>query len=265
MVKNSNHPHRPPHVGLFVTCLVNALRPSVGFSAIELLEQSGCRVTVPENQTCCGQPGFNSGDVDNSRHIAKQVVRTFEAFDYLVVPSGSCAGMIARHYPDDVFRTDPVWKRRARRLAEKTYELTGFLADVMAYCPPQPIHALGHLHVTYHDSCSCLRQMRVRHQPRQLLQCLCGVEVDEMVDTDVCCGFGGSFSFKMPDLSGALADDKIDNALATGAEMLLGADMGCLLHLAGRIRRRGDKLAVRHVAEVLCGRIDAAPIGEEEG
>jgi L-lactate dehydrogenase complex protein LldE len=264
MVQHLNDKHGAPHVGLFVTCLANALRPSVGFSAIELLEQAGARVTVPENQTCCGQPGFNSGDFDNSRKIARQVIRTFEAFDYLVVPSGSCAGMIARHYPDDLFRQDPVWERRARRLAEKTYELTGFLTDVMDYSPPQPIHELGHLHVTYHDSCSCLRQMKIRQQPRQLLKRLCNIDVDEMADTDVCCGFGGSFSLKMPELSGAIADNKIENALATGAEVLVAADMGCLLHLAGRLRRRGEKLAVRHVAEVLCGRIDAAPIGAEE-
>ena len=253
----------PPRVGLFVTCLVNAVRPLVGFSAMELLERAGCKVTVPGNQTCCGQPGFNSGDLKSTRKIARQVIRTFEHFDYVVVPSGSCAGMIARHYPADLFGEDEAWERRARRLAGKTYELTGFLADVMAYSPARPLHDFSHLHATYHDSCSCLREMKVKEQPRRLLKTICNIDIDEMADTDVCCGFGGAFSIKMPQVSAGIADKKIENALATGADLMLSADMGCLLHLSGRLKRRGELLKVRHVAEVLAGRIDVPAIGWE--
>ena len=254
---------RLPRVGLFVTCLVNAMRPSVGFSAIELLERAGCTVTVPKYQACCGQPGFNSGDLKNTKKIARQVIETFERFDYVVVPSGSCAGMIANHYPTDLFGEDEAWERRARRLAEKTYELTGFLADVMAYSPAKPLHDFSHLHTTYHDSCSCLREMKVKEQPRQLLKTLCNIDIHEMADTDVCCGFGGTFSIKMPQVSAGIADKKIVNALATGADLMLAADMGCLLHLSGRLKRRGESMKVRHVAEVLAGRIDGPAIGWE--
>ncbi len=263
MVNRNHDESRSPRVGLFVTCLVNAMRPSVGFSAMELLERAGCTVVVPTNQTCCGQPGFNSGDFKNSRKIARQVIGAFEHFDYVVVPSGSCAGMIARHYPTGLFGEDEAWGARARRLAEKTYELTGFLTDVMAFSPPEPLHDFSHLHVTYHDSCSCLREMKVKSQPRELLKTLCNIDVDEMVDTDVCCGFGGSFSVKMPQVSAGVADKKIENAWATGADMMLAADMGCLLHLAGRLKRRNESLEGRHVAEVLAGRIDGPAIGEE--
>ncbi|MBV9991994.1 MAG: (Fe-S)-binding protein [Alphaproteobacteria bacterium] len=229
-----------PRVGLFVTCLVDLVRPRIGFAAVKLLEQAGCEVAVPRAQTCCGQPAWNAGADKDAQAIARRVVKVFAEFDYVVAPSGSCAGMIKRHYAE-VLKDDPA----ARALAAKTYELTKFLVDVrgmtVATVPPTK--------ACYHDSCSSLRENGVRAQPRKLL----GGAVVEMADRDVCCGFGGLFSVKYSEISERMADDKIADARATGAEMLIGGDLGCLLHLEGRMRRQGEPLVVRHVAEVLAG------------
>jgi L-lactate dehydrogenase complex protein LldE len=232
-----------PRVGLFVTCLVDLVRPQVGFAAVKLLEQSGCEVIVPRAQTCCGQPAWNAGADSHARDIAERVVATFGEFDYVVAPSGSCAGMIKRHYPD-VLNNDP----RALALAARTHELTSFLVNVRgmtgvaAKCPAR---------ACYHDSCSSLREMRVHDQPRRLLASVEGLSISELSDGEVCCGFGGLFSVKYPEISERMADDKIADAGATGADMLIGADLGCLLHLEGRMRRLGKAMRVRHVAEVL--------------
>ncbi|SMD11764.1 L-lactate dehydrogenase complex protein LldE [Desulfocicer vacuolatum DSM 3385] len=262
MVQDRSSVPRPTQVGLFVTCLVNLMRPSVGLAAIELLEQAGCVVEVPPGQSCCGQPGYNSGDIENSRKLARQVIAAFEAFDYVVVPSGSCAGMIAHHYPNSLFEGDPDWAQRARNLGAKTFELMSFLTDVMNFVPEQPLYDLSERHVTYHDSCCGLREMKVKEQPRQLLKKICNIDIDEMEETEECCGFGGSFSAKMPQISARLADNKIENAEATGADLLLGGDLGCLLHLSGRLRRQGKTLKVHHAAEILAGQINGPAIGE---
>ena len=227
-----------PRVGLFVTCLVDLVRPSVGFAAAKLLEQAGCDVDVPRTQTCCGQPAWNAGADADARAIANRVIAAFAGFDYVVAPSGSCAGMIKRHYVE-FLDDDP----RARALAAKTYELTRFLVDVRG----MGTVAVPRLKACYHDSCSSLRENGVRAQPRALL----GDAVTEMADRDVCCGFGGLFSVKYPEISERMADDKIAAAEATGADELIGGDLGCLLHLEGRMRRRGKTMRVRHIAEVL--------------
>jgi L-lactate dehydrogenase complex protein LldE len=232
-----------PRVGLFVTCLVDLVRPQVGFAAVKLLEQSGCDVVVPQAQTCCGQPAWNAGADKDARAIAEQVIAVFSEFDYVVAPSGSCAGMIKRHYPE-VLNNDP----RALALAAKTHELTSFLVNVRGM---RSVAAKSETRACYHDSCSGLREMRVRDQPRQLLASVEGLSVSELADRDVCCGFGGLFSVKYPEISERMADDKIADATATGAEMLIGGDLGCLLHLEGRMRRQGKTMRVRHVAEVL--------------
>ncbi|HWA92723.1 MAG TPA: (Fe-S)-binding protein [Rhizomicrobium sp.] len=226
-----------PRVGLFVTCLVDLVRPRIGFAAAKLLEQAGCEVVVP-TQTCCGQPAWNAGADADARAIALQVIEAFSPFDYVVAPSGSCAGMIKRHYVE-VLPDDP----RARALAAKTYELTKFLVDVRG------VAALTTVKACYHDSCSSLRENGVRAEPRKLL----GDSVTEMADRDVCCGFGGLFSVKYPEISERMADDKIAAIEATGADMLIGGDLGCLLHLEGRMRRLAKTMRVRHVAEVLAG------------
>jgi len=232
-----------PRVGLFVTCLVDLVRPQIGFAAVKLLEQSGCDVVVPWAQTCCGQPAWNAGVDKDARAIAEQVLAVFSAFDYVVAPSGSCAGMIKRHYPE-VLKNDP----RALALAAKTYELTSFLVNIRGM---ESVAAKCEARACYHDSCSGLRELRVRNQPRQLLASVEGLSVSELTDGEVCCGFGGLFSVKYPEISERMADDKIADAGATGADMLIGGDLGCLLHLEGRMRRQGKTMRVRHVAEVL--------------
>ena len=248
---------KTPHVGLFVTCIVDMMRPVVGFATLKLLEDAGCRVSVPESQTCCGQPAYNSGDRADASALAKRVIATYEPFDYVVMPSGSCAGMIRIHYPD-LFADDPQWRDRARCLADKTFELTGFLADVLkADITPPAFKA----HATYHDSCSGLREMGIKDQPRKLLQKVEGLTLSEAERAEECCGFGGTFALKYTDISAAMVDRKVDAVLASGADVVLGGDMGCLMNIAGKITRRGEATQVRHVAEVLSGLTDTPSIG----
>lgn len=251
----------PPRVALFVTCLANVFRPTVAESSVELLRAAGCEVHVPLGQSCCGQPGYNSGAIASARPVAQGLIRTFEDFDYLVAPSGSCAGMIRHHYPR-LFADDPPWRERAQALGDKTFELTAFLADVMHFAPA-PTRGTAARTITYHDSCAGLRELGIRAQPRQLLAAA-GVTLTEMQGTEVCCGFGGSFCAKLPEISVAMADEKLDNALAAGADMLVGGDLGCLLHLCGRAQAAGKSLEFRHVSELLAGRLDRAALGKEQ-
>ncbi|NQV85363.1 MAG: (Fe-S)-binding protein [Rhodospirillales bacterium] len=257
---SENTPHAPT-VGLFATCLVDLTRPSVGFAAAKLLEDAGCRVVVPGAQSCCGQPAYNSGDNADARMIAEKVISVFEEFDYVVAPSGSCAGMIRHHFPA-LFEGDAGWLERAKVLAEKTFELTSFLVDVMGVDNLKVDYAGV---VTYHDGCSGLREMGVRDQPRKLLGQVTGIALKEGAERETCCGFGGLFCVKYPDISGRMVDAKVDDILATGADTLLAGDLGCLMNIAGRLQRRGASVRVRHVAEVLAGLADDAPLGEPEG
>ena len=207
---------KSPHVALFVTCLIDAWRPVVGFAAVKLLEEAGCRVTVPPQQTCCGQPAMNSGDKNDAKRVARGVIEVFSPFDYVVVPSGSCAGTISRHYPE-LFQDEPAWLDRAKQLAARTFELTSFLVDILA----------------------------------------------ELKEPETCCGFGGLFCVKYPDISEKMVQAKVDDIVATGADTVLGGDLGCLLNIAGRLSRQGHTVHVRHVAEVLSGLAETAPpIGE---
>jgi L-lactate dehydrogenase complex protein LldE len=238
------------HVGLFVTCLVDAMRPSIGFAAIRLLEAAGCEVVVPEQQTCCGQPGYNSGDRKSAEAMARKFLAEFEAFDYVVLPSGSCAGMIRVHYPD-LFKDDPDLLARFTALGQRTYELTDFLVNI-AKLKKIPGKFQGTL--TYHDSCSGLRELDVYKQPRTLLAKMPGVTINEMVESTTCCGFGGTFSVKFGELSTRMADNKCQHIVATHAAAIVGGDLGCLLNIEGRLRRNGDhSTRVLHVAEVLSG------------
>ena len=250
----------PLRVSLFVTCLADLFRPSVAFASIRLLEQAGCVVEVPGQQTCCGQPAYNTGDYATSVPLARQLIEQFESADYVVAPSGSCAGMICHHYPTLL---EGEWRERARRLAAKTFELTTFLNDIARLKrgdrPPVKLPA-----VTYHDSCAGLRELGIKQQPRALLRELCETEVKELQQTEVCCGFGGTFCAKMPEISGKMVGDKLANALATEASILAGGDLGCLLNIAGRASRSGAAIEVRHIAELLCGDLDSPAIGEPE-
>lgn len=250
-----------PHVGLFATCLMNLWRPQIGLAAVRLLGDAGCRVSVPLAQTCCGQPGYNSGDLASARALAKQVIRVFEGYDAVVGPSGSCVATIRHDYPL-LLAAEPAWRERARQLASKSWELTSFLVDQLGV---RGVSSRFDGRVTYHDSCSGLRSLGIKGQPRQLLASVAGLELREMADTEVCCGFGGTFCVKYPEISVKLADDKIARIQATGADTLLGGDLGCLLNLAGRLSRTGIPIRVYHVAEVLAGLAEGGGIGAGEG
>ena len=254
-------PDYPVRVGLFVTCLVDLFRPSVGFAAVKLLEEAGCIVTVPELQTCCGQPAYNSGDKDDTKAIARQVIEAFENFDYVVAPSGSCGGMIKVHYPE-LFADEPEIFQRVQHLAARTYELVSFLSDVMGV---ERVAAHYDGVATYHDACSGLRELDVKEQPRRLLRQVQGLTLKEMKTPEVCCGFGGTFCIKYPEISDKMVSDKTADIVATGADTLLAGDMGCLLNMAGKLQRLGKDVRVRHVAEVLADMTnESPPIGAPE-
>ena len=246
-----------PRAGLFATCLVDLYRPTVGFAAAALLERAGCRIGVPAAQVCCGQPAYNAGDRANAVTIARQTVALFEGFDYVVAPSGSCAGMLRHHYPA-LLADDPAWATRARTVADKSWELVSFLSDVMGVAETDSGWQ-GTL--TYHDGCSGLRELGIAAQPRRLLSALPGAELRELAAPDVCCGFGGTFCIKYPEVSGAMVDRKVDDIAATGAGTVVAGDLGCLMNIAGRLSRRGVAVETRHVAEILAGMTDGPAIG----
>jgi len=251
-------PPKGLRVSLFVICLADLFRPSVAFASIKLLEQAGCEVTVPLQQTCCGQPTYNTGDYESTIPLAQQIIELLESADYVVVPSGSCAGMICHHYPRLL---EGEWRDRALQLAAKTFELTTFLSDI-AHIELDGRNPVKLPTVTYHDSCAGLRELGIKDQPRKLLRDLCDTQVTELQQTDVCCGFGGTFCAKMPEISGKMVGDKLKNALATEAKILAGGDLGCLLNIAGKATREGENIEVRHIAELLCGDLDSPAIGE---
>ncbi len=247
-----------PRVALFVTCLVDMHRPSIGFAALKLLKQAGCTVEIPRAQTCCGQPAYNAGDRATARALALSILDAFAGYDYIVAPSGSCAGMIRHHLPA-LIENDPNLAARARELGAKTYELVSFLTDVMGVTS---VSARLEETVTYHDSCSGLRELGIHDQPRALLGTVTGLSIKEMADPDVCCGFGGTFCVKYPEVSARMAKDKIDDIASTGATTVLAGDLGCLLNIAGRASRENVPVMVRHVAEVLADMTtDLPPIG----
>ncbi|HTQ01195.1 MAG TPA: (Fe-S)-binding protein [Casimicrobiaceae bacterium] len=237
-------------VGLFVTCLVDLMRPSIGFAAIRLLEAGGADVYVPLSQTCCGQPAYNSGDRADAVALARKLIAEFEECDYLVAPSGSCSGMIRTHY-HDLFADDPAMLGRAQALAGRTYELTDFLASVLKL-DRVPGQFQGT--ITYHDCCAGLREMGVKAQPRALLARVPGLSLTEMAEPETCCGFGGTFSIKFGEISARMAENKCLHVAQSGADAVVLGDLGCMLNIEGRLRRRGDaKTKVLHVAEVLAG------------
>lgn len=248
-------------VALLVTCLVDLFRPSVGFAAVALLERAGCTVEVPRAQTCCGQLAYNSGDRGDAKRIARQVIAAFAGYDYVVVPSGSCAGMVRVHYPE-LFADEPEMLARAEELAGRTHELVSFLADVRGMTE---VVAHWPHSATYHDACSGLRELGVKAQPRRLLASVDGAALKELPGAEVCCGFGGTFCVKYPAISDKMVTDKALDIAATGAETVLAGDLGCLLNIAGKLARLGIPVEVRHIAEVLAGMTDAPPIGAPAG
>jgi L-lactate dehydrogenase complex protein LldE len=256
--QNAAPQNAAPTVALFVTCLVDMFRPSVGFATVKLLEDAGCRVEVPSAQTCCGQPAWNSGDTEGARAIARQVIAALEGYDHVVAPSGSCAGTIIKDYPL-MFADEPLWRARAEALAARTHEIVSFLTDVLGV---ETVAASLNATATYHDSCSGLRALGVKAQPRRLLAGVEGLTLSEMPDSEVCCGFGGTFCVKYPDISNKMVEDKVAAIEASGADLLLAGDLGCLMNMAGKLKREGKRVEARHVVEVLAGMTDAPPIAE---
>lgn len=253
-----------PRVALFVTCLVDLIRPGVGFAAVRLLEKAGCSVEVPATQTCCGQPGWNAGNRDAARRLARHMIRTFERHDHIVIPSGSCAATIVKDY-ERMFDDGDPWRERARLMAAKTHEIVTFLTEVLGFdrVPAAPGHRRANgLSITCHDSCSGLRSLGIREQPRRLLASIPGLDLREMAESDTCCGFGGTFCVKYPEVSSAMVADKTRNIEATGADLVVAGDLGCLMNIAGRARREGRPFRARHIVEVLAGDLDTPPIGE---
>ena len=251
---------KKPRVALFVTCLVDLFRPTVGFAAVKLIEDAGCTVEVPPSQTCCGQPAYNSGDKKDARAIAEQVIEAFEDYDFIVAPSGSCGGMLGKHYPE-LFAGDAKWEPRALAFSAKVHELVSFLTDVMFITSTGASHQGS---VTYHDSCSGLRELGIKAQPRKLLAGVEGLTLTELKDSEICCGFGGTFCVKYPDISNKIVSEKTSHIKASGADLLLAGDLGCLMNMAGKLKREGSDIQVRHVAEVLAGMTDGPAIGERK-
>jgi L-lactate dehydrogenase complex protein LldE len=236
------------------------MRPSVAFAAVKLLQDAGCSVEVPAAQTCCGQPALNSGDSADAREIAKRVIVAFEGFDAVVGASGSCMGTLRQDYPA-LLAGEPAWAERAENLARRSHELLSFLVDVLEV---NHVDARYDGQVTYHDSCAGLRELGVKGQPRKLLRSVQGLELVEMRGTEECCGFGGTFCVKYPEISTKMVDDKIAHIQASGAGTVLGGDLGCLLNIAGRIKRRGLPIRVMHSAELLAGMGSQPAIGEPQ-
>jgi L-lactate dehydrogenase complex protein LldE len=234
-------------VALFITCLVDNFFPNVGEAMVRILHRHGVDVYFPEGQTCCGQPAFNSGYVEEAKSAARTLLEAFESADYVVSPSGSCTGMV-HHYYIDMFRDDPILLERSRKLTDKTYEFTQFLVKVLGVTD---LGAIFPHRVTYHPSCHGARLLGVRDEPIELLQRVQGMELVDLVHASDCCGFGGTFAVKMHDISAAMVSEKAEHVLETQAEVLVGIDMGCLMNIGGRLRRQGSVVRVLHVAELL--------------
>lgn len=245
-------------IALFATCLIDSFRPSAGFAAIKLLEQAGYQVDVPELQTCCGQPSYNNGDIESARKTAEQTIETFEGYDYVVIPSGSCAGMLIKHYPK-IFEHSPDWQTRATDFSKRCYELINFLHDVSQ----KPLISFKQTNsVTCHDSCSSLREINNKKQTRNLINTNKNLNLIELKDSETCCGFGGTFCVKYPEISEQMADDKVKNITASGAKLLVSGDLGCLLNISGRLKRLNSPVKVFHIAELLAGETDKPGLGD---
>jgi L-lactate dehydrogenase complex protein LldE len=248
-----------PRVGLFVTCLVDLIRPQIGFAAIRALEAAGCEVVVPDAQTCCGQPALNSGDRDTAADLARRAIAMLEPYDHVVIPSGSCAATMRVHYPE-ILEHDAEWGPRATALAARTYEILAYLDEVRGWKPEGvALGATG----TYHDSCSGLRELGIKRQPRRLLSAVEGLTLKPLGGAETCCGFGGTFCVKYPAISNAIVAEKATAIDATGADLLLAGDLGCLMNMAGKLNREGSKVRAFHTVELLAGMGDGPAIGEE--
>ena len=242
--------NKPQRVTLFMQCIVDSCFPQVGEAMVAVLERQELALEYPADQTCCGQPAFNAGYRNEAARLARRFLDVFEDAECIVCPSGSCVHMVRHHYRE-LFAKEPRLLARAERVGAKTFEFTEFLVDVLGVTN---VGASWHGDVTYHDSCHLLRGLGVKDQPRALLGKVRGLNLIEMTRSDECCGFGGTFSAKYPEISEALLETKLANIQATGAGAVVGCDMGCLMHMQGMIRRRELPITVHHIAEILAGR-----------
>lgn len=248
-----------PRVALFVTCLVDLMRPRIGFAALRALADAGCEVEVPEAQTCCGQPALNSGDRTTAIDFAKRNIALLEGHDHVVVPSGSCAATIRVHYPE-ILADDPTWLPRAEALAARTWEVMAYLDEVRGW---RPSDAALNATAVYHDSCSGLRELGIKAQPRRLLSAVKGLALKPLDGEETCCGFGGTFCVKYPAISEAITAEKAAAIEASEADLLLAGDLGCLMNMAGKLHRRGARTRAFHAIELIAGMCDGPAIGEE--
>ena len=235
---------------MFVTCIVDQLFPDVGMAMAEVLERAGCKLTFPLDQTCCGQPAFNSGYRDQARSVARHFLNVFRDAEYIVVPSGSCTSMVSHHYAD-LFGGDADAMAEVHRIEKRTWEFSQFLVEVLGV---EDVGAKLDRVATYHDSCHALRELKIKSGPRKLLSNVRGLELREMDIAEECCGFGGTFSVKFPEISGGMVRTKIDSILRTGAEIVVSIDSSCLMQLQGALRRAGAPVRTMHLAEVLACR-----------
>ncbi len=234
------------NIQLFIPCFVDQLYPQTAFNMIKVLEKLGCTVSYNTNQTCCGQPSFNSGFQDEARAVAAKFIKDFAGTDYIVAPSASCTGFV-RNYYNTLFDNSSV-HNEVKSLKKRMYEFTEFLTDVLKV---EDIGASLEGKATYHNSCAALRECKIKEGPRKLLKHVRGLELVEMNDNETCCGFGGTFAVKYETISVAMADQKVNNAVATGAQYLISTDLSCLMHLDGYIKKKGYNLQTLHMADVL--------------
>ena len=236
-------------VTLFIQCLVDTIYPEVAQAMVQIFRRLGITLTCPTDQTCCGQPAFNSGYRQSARAAAKHFIEVFAGAEQIVCPSGSCVNMVRHHYAA-LFQNDPRWLPRAQNLAGRIYEFSEYLVDVLGV---EDLGVRFDGKVTYHDSCHLLRGIGVQDQPRKLLSNVLGTELIEMHNSDYCCGFGGAFSVKYPDISNAMVSDKVKNIIDSGANAVVGCDMGCLMNIQGKLSRMGSDIKVMHLAQILAG------------
>ena len=236
-------------VTLFIQCLVDGIYPEAGEAMVKIFRKLGIDLICPTTQTCCGQPAFNAGYRREAGVAAKRFIDIFETAQVIVCPSGSCVTMVRHHYPQ-LFEDNDPWLQRAKQVAAKTYELTEYLVDVLGV---QDVGARYDGKITYHDSCHLLRNLRIQSQPRKLLSKVSGAEFIELHDADRCCGFGGSFAVKYADISSAMVTDKVNSIVASGADTVVGCDMGCLMNIQGMLNRRGSDIKIMHIAQILAG------------
>ncbi len=238
---------RSQKVTLFIQCIIDGMFPEVGFAVVRIFEKLGIDVECPAEQTCCGQPAFNSGYRKEAKRAAEHFINVFDDAEAIVCPSGSCVNMVRNHYPE-LFRDDARLLERAKGIGTKTFEFTEYLVDVLGI---EDLGASYEGRITYHDSCHLLRGLGVKEQPRKLIKKIRDAEFVEMYDSDRCCGFGGAFSVKYPEISAAILEDKIKNIISSNADVVTGCDMGCLMNIQGILSRKRLPVKTLHIAQLL--------------